>query len=83
MEQLRRSGNAASDRRRLLARRGPEHDRSLDGTARGDRSPGSRRRASVELERLAERPSTGILMTIVGFVLALWATTGAMSDDRD
>src|SRR5436190_1974549 len=31
------------------------------------------------LHRLDQRPSTGITMTIVGFVLALWATTGAMT----
>jgi membrane protein len=31
------------------------------------------------LHRLDEHPSTGIAMTIVGFVLALWATTGAMT----
>jgi membrane protein len=31
------------------------------------------------LKRLADKPSTGITMTIVGFVLALWATTGAMT----
>jgi membrane protein len=31
------------------------------------------------LRRLEQQPSTGIAMTIVGFVLALWATTGAMT----
>jgi membrane protein len=31
------------------------------------------------LTRLDHRPSTGIAMTAVGFVLALWATTGAMT----
>ena len=31
------------------------------------------------LLRLESRPSTGVLMTIVGFAVALWATTGAMS----
>jgi membrane protein len=31
------------------------------------------------LHRLDQHPSTGIAMTIVGFVLALWATTGAMT----
>jgi membrane protein len=31
------------------------------------------------LRRLEQHPSTGIAMTIVGFVLALWATTGAMT----
>jgi membrane protein len=31
------------------------------------------------LKRLNQNPSTGITMTIVGFVLALWATTGAMT----
>jgi membrane protein len=31
------------------------------------------------LHRLDQHPSTGITMTIVGFVLALWATTGAMT----
>lgn len=31
------------------------------------------------LRRLDRSPSTGIAMTIVGFVLAVWATTGAMS----
>jgi membrane protein len=31
------------------------------------------------LNRLSEKPSTGITMTVVGFVLALWATTGAMT----
>src|SRR5262249_6318948 len=31
------------------------------------------------LRRLNEHPSTGITMTIVGFVLAVWATTGAMT----
>lgn len=31
------------------------------------------------LVRLEQRPSAGIAMTLVGFVLALWATTGAMS----
>ncbi|MGB2953502.1 MAG: YihY/virulence factor BrkB family protein [Gaiellaceae bacterium] len=31
------------------------------------------------LQRLNNRPSTGVTMTIVGFVLALWATTGAMT----
>lgn len=31
------------------------------------------------LHRLDQRPSTGIAMTIVGFVLAVWATTGAMT----
>lgn len=30
------------------------------------------------LLQLEERPSTGVLMTVVGFVLALWTTTGAM-----
>src|SRR5262249_7113563 len=31
------------------------------------------------LHRLDQHPSTGIAMTIVGFVLAVWATTGAMT----
>jgi membrane protein len=31
------------------------------------------------LHRLDQRPSTGLVMVIVGFVLALWATTGAMT----
>lgn len=31
------------------------------------------------LQRLDQQPTTGIAMTIVGFVLALWATTGAMT----
>jgi membrane protein len=31
------------------------------------------------LHRLEQHPTTGITMTIVGFVLALWATTGAMT----
>jgi membrane protein len=31
------------------------------------------------LRRLDQHPSTGIAMTIVGFVLALWSTTGAMT----
>jgi membrane protein len=31
------------------------------------------------LKRLEQNPSTGIAMTVVGFVLALWATTGAMT----
>jgi membrane protein len=31
------------------------------------------------LKRLNEHPRTGIAMTIVGFVLAVWATTGAMT----
>jgi membrane protein len=31
------------------------------------------------LHRLDAKPSTGVTMTIVGFVLALWATTGAMN----
>ena len=31
------------------------------------------------LRRLDQKPSTGIVMTIVGFVLALWTTTGAMT----
>jgi membrane protein len=31
------------------------------------------------LHRLDEHPSTGLTMTIVGFVLAVWATTGAMT----
>jgi membrane protein len=31
------------------------------------------------LTRLNESPSSGIVMTIVGFVLAVWATTGAMT----
>ncbi len=31
------------------------------------------------LHRLDQHPSTGITMTIVGFVLAMWATTGAMT----
>jgi membrane protein len=31
------------------------------------------------LRRLSQNPSTGIVMTIVGFVLALWSTTGAMT----
>ena len=31
------------------------------------------------LRRLTQQPSTGLTMTIVGFVLALWATTGAMT----
>jgi membrane protein len=31
------------------------------------------------LHRLDQNPSTGIAMTIVGFVLALWSTTGAMT----
>ena len=31
------------------------------------------------LRRLNEHPSTGVVMTIVGFVLAVWATTGAMT----
>ncbi|HKC77775.1 MAG TPA: YhjD/YihY/BrkB family envelope integrity protein, partial [Gaiellaceae bacterium] len=29
--------------------------------------------------RLDQHPSTGLTMTIVGFVLAVWATTGAMT----
>jgi len=31
------------------------------------------------LHRLDRHPSTGVAMTIVGFVLALWSTTGAMT----
>src|ERR1700751_5592824 len=31
------------------------------------------------LHRLDEHPSTGIAMTVVGFLLALWWTTGAMT----
>jgi membrane protein len=31
------------------------------------------------LRRLDQHPATGVAMTIVGFVLALWATTGAMT----
>jgi membrane protein len=31
------------------------------------------------LQRLDQHPSTGVAMTIVGFVLAVWATTGAMT----
>jgi membrane protein len=31
------------------------------------------------LERLQEQPSSGILMTVVGFVLAVWASTSAMT----
>ena len=31
------------------------------------------------LQRLDQQPATGVAMTIVGFVLALWATTGAMT----
>ena len=31
------------------------------------------------LQRLNDKPSTGVLMTIVGFVLAVWSTTGAMN----
>ncbi len=31
------------------------------------------------LRRLAARPSTGVAMTTVGFALALWSTTGAMT----
>jgi membrane protein len=33
----------------------------------------------ASLRRLDEHPSTGIAMTVVGAVLALWATTGAMT----
>jgi membrane protein len=31
------------------------------------------------LKQLDSKPSTGIVLTIVGFVLALWSTTGAMN----
>jgi membrane protein len=31
------------------------------------------------LQRLNDRPATSIVMTLVGFVIALWATTGAMN----
>ena len=31
------------------------------------------------LHRLDQHPSTGIAMTVVGFVLAIWSTTGAMT----
>jgi membrane protein len=31
------------------------------------------------LQRLDQHPATGVAMTIVGFVLALWAATGAMT----
>jgi membrane protein len=31
------------------------------------------------LQRLEQHPSTGLVMVIVGFVLALWSTTGAMN----
>jgi membrane protein len=31
------------------------------------------------LQRLDQHPASGIAMTVVGFVLALWATTGAMT----
>jgi membrane protein len=31
------------------------------------------------LHRLDQHPATGIAMTVVGFVLALWSTTGAMT----
>jgi membrane protein len=31
------------------------------------------------LQRLDDHPATGIVMTLVGFVIALWATTGAMN----
>jgi membrane protein len=33
----------------------------------------------ASLHRLEQHPASGITMTIVGFVLALWATTGAMT----
>ena len=31
------------------------------------------------LQRLDDQPATGVVMTLVGFVIALWATTGAMN----
>ena len=31
------------------------------------------------LQRLNQKPSTGAVMTVIGFVLALWSTTGAMN----
>jgi membrane protein len=31
------------------------------------------------LQRLEDKPSTGILMTVVGFVIAVWTTTSAMT----
>ena len=31
------------------------------------------------LQRLNDHPATSVVMTIVGFVIALWATTGAMN----
>ena len=31
------------------------------------------------LQRLDQHPATGVAMTIVGFVLAIWSTTGAMT----
>jgi membrane protein len=31
------------------------------------------------LQRLNDHPATGIVITLVGFVIALWATTGAMN----
>ena len=34
---------------------------------------------SQSLHQLDAKPSSGILMTIVGFVLAVWSTTGAMT----
>jgi membrane protein len=34
---------------------------------------------SGSLHRLDQKPSSGIAMTVVGFVLAIWSTTGAMN----
>ena len=59
---------------------GPEHDLVAHG-ALLPRHAGVRRRAcsAGASSGSTQHPTTGIAMTIVGFVLALWSTTGAMT----
>ena len=58
---------------------GPGHDLVLDGALLPGHAGQATSLLGGSLHRLDQNPSTGIAMTIVGFVLAVWSTTGAMT----
>lgn len=58
---------------------GPDTITSLIGHLRGVVPAQATQLLEQSLRNLERKPSSGILMTIVGFVLALWSLTGAMN----
>jgi membrane protein len=58
---------------------GPDTINSLIAHLHGVLPAQARSLLEQSLRQLDAKPSSGLIMTVVGFVLALWATTGAMN----